>query len=77
MAKQSKNPSPWVEGSGDGCTGVLDYGYGQACINHDEAMWWGGVEDKLVAGWWGGGVEDKLVAEWSVIRRHVRPEGER
>jgi hypothetical protein len=35
---------------GDGCSGVLDYGYTAACNSHDRCYHYGGsVEDKLVA----------------------------
>tara|TARA_Y100000310_G_scaffold324032_1_gene385350 strand:+ start:1873 stop:2214 length:342 start_codon:yes stop_codon:yes gene_type:complete len=49
VAKQTRNPAPWVPGSGDGCSGVFDLGYKKACDWHDMQYARGGnVEDKLI-----------------------------
>ena len=44
MAKQDPNPPPWTDDMGDGCTGVLDYGYTEPCNNHDRKYHEGGNE---------------------------------
>lgn len=50
MAKQDPNPPPWTDDMGDGCTGVCDYGYTDACNKHDAAYHYGGNEvDKQYA----------------------------
>lgn len=50
MAKQDANPPPWHKSMGDGCSGVCDFWWTEACDKHDKAYHEGGtVEDKLVA----------------------------
>lgn len=50
MAKQDPNPPAWRREMGDGCSGVPDYYYADACDAHDRAYHIGGtVEDKLIA----------------------------
>lgn len=46
MAKQDSDPPLWdAESMCDGCTGVLDYGYWDACCKHDRAYHYGGSHD--------------------------------
>jgi len=50
VAKQDTDPPLWADTMCDGCTGVLDYGYREACCVHDRAYHYGGTwSDKLAA----------------------------
>ncbi len=42
MAKQNANPGPWDDSMADGCSGVLDFGFGIPCCRHDLRYYYGG-----------------------------------
>ncbi len=74
MAAQDRNPPKWVVSMSDGCSGVRDFGFRRACINHDKAYHeGGGVEDKLIAdgALYADMCEPKVVGKfWSWMGRH-------
>ena len=74
MAEQDRNPPPWEPGMGDGCSGVMDFGFKKACDNHDERYNCGGtIENKLAAdgAFYDDMCDPKVVGRyWAWMGRH-------